>query len=423
MILGCIADDVTGATDLALMLSKNGMRVLQILGVPSGDAPSNSDAIVIALKTRTAQKNSAVNKSVESAKWLKEAGARQFFIRYCSTFDSTEEGNIGPVSEALLDFLESSFTVVCPAFPENSRTVYMGHLFVHGQLLSESSMKDHPLTPMRDANLIRFLGKQLSDANSVGLISIGTVTLGPSAIRSRINELKQDGYRFAVIDAIEDKHLLSIADACSEMKLITGGSAVAMGLPGNYRRSGILPIQSSPLEMPKLLGPVAILSGSCSTATQEQISNLSEKVEGIFLDPISLENGGEEYFKSLLGQVELALSQGVVLVYSTSSPDKVGMIQASLGKNQAEQKIEEAFARLAGYLQNRNVQNYIIAGGETSAVIAEALNIRKIYIGPEIDPGVPWTVCYEHKEPVLLAFKSGNFGKPDFFIHAMEMLK
>jgi len=208
MILGCIADDVTGATDLALMLSKNGMRVLQILGVPSGDAPSNSDAIVIALKTRTAQKNSAVNKSVESAKWLKEAGAGQFFIKYCSTFDSTEEGNIGPVSEALLDFLESSFTVVCPAFPENSRTVYMGHLFVHGQLLSESSMKDHPLTPMRDANLIRFLGKQLSDANSVGLISIGTVTLGPSAIRSRINELKQDGYRFAVIDAIEDKHLL-----------------------------------------------------------------------------------------------------------------------------------------------------------------------------------------------------------------------
>ncbi|MCK4724987.1 MAG: four-carbon acid sugar kinase family protein, partial [Anaerolineales bacterium] len=331
MILGCIADDVTGATDLALMLSKNGMRVLQILGVPSGDAPSNSDAIVIALKTRTAQKNSAVNKSVESAKWLKEAGAGQFFIKYCSTFDSTEEGNIGPVSEALLDFLESSFTVVCPAFPENGRTVYMGHLFVHGQLLSESSMKDHPLTPMRDANLIRFLGKQLSDANSVGLISIGTVTLGPSAIRSRINELKQDGYRFAVIDAIEDKHLLSIADACSEMKLITGGSAVAMGLPGNYRRSGILPIQSSPLEMPKLLGPVAILSGSCSTATQEQIRNLSEKVEGIFLDPISLENGGEEYFKSLLGQVELALSQGVVLVYSTSSPDKVGMIQASLG--------------------------------------------------------------------------------------------
>lgn len=155
MILGCIADDVTGATDLALMLSKNGMRVLQILGVPSGDAPSNSDAIVIALKTRIAQKNSAVNKSVESAKWLKEAGAGQFFIKYCSTFDSTEEGNIGPVSEALLDFLESSFTVVCPAFLENSRTVYMGHLFVHGQLLSESSMKDHPLTPMRDAKTWR----------------------------------------------------------------------------------------------------------------------------------------------------------------------------------------------------------------------------------------------------------------------------
>ena len=254
MILGCIADDVTGATDLALMLSKNGMRVLQILGEPCGDAPSNSDAMVIALKTRTAQITTAVKKTVYSAQWLKEAGAGQFFFKYCSTFDSTEEGNIGPVSEALLDFLESSFTVVCPAFPENGRTVYMGHLFVHGQLLSESSMKDHPLTPMRDSNLIRFLGKQCIDENSVGLISIETVTLGPSAIRSRINELKQDGFRFAVVDAYENQHLLSIAEACSEMKLITGGSAIAMGLPENHRRLGILPVQSSPLEMPKLRG-------------------------------------------------------------------------------------------------------------------------------------------------------------------------
>jgi len=390
MIIGCIADDVTGATDLALMLSKNGMRVLQIFGEPRGEAPSDTEAIVIALKTRTAPIYTAVQKSVRSAQWLKEAGAGQFFFKYCSTFDSTEEGNIGPVCEALLDFLESSYTIVCPAFPENGRTVYMGHLFVHGKPLSESSMKDHPLTPMHDSNLIRFLGKQCRDPKSVGLISINTVASGLSAIHERIEELKQGGYRFAVVDAFEDQHLHSIAKACSDLKLITGGSAIAMGLPENYRQSGIL---------------------------------LSEKVDGLYLDPIAIINDGEEYIQSFLDQVDHAISRGVILVYSTTDAKKVKKIQASLAKESAEELIESAFAKLGNYLLRRNIRKFIIAGGETSAVIAEALNIRQIYIGPEIDPGVPWTICYEHEEPLLLSFKSGNFGRPDFFIRAMEMLK
>ena len=423
MIIGCIADDVTGATDLALMLSKNGMRVLQIFGEPRGEAPSDTEAIVIALKTRTAPISTAVQKSVRSAQWLKEAGAGQFFFKYCSTFDSTEEGNIGPVCEALLDFLESSYTIVCPAFPENGRTVYMGHLFVHGKPLSESSMKDHPLTPMHDSNLIRLLGKQCRDPKSVGLISINTVASGLSAIHERIEELKQGGYRFAVVDAFEDQHLHLIVKACSDLKLITGGSAIAMGLPENYRQSGILPAKSPPLEMPKVNGPVAILSGSCSAATQEQIKILSEKVDGLYLDPIAIINDGEEYIQSFLDKVDHAISRGVILVYSTTDAKKVKKIQSSLAKESAEELIESAFAKLGNYLLRRNIRKFIIAGGETSAVIAEALNIRQIYIGPEIDPGVPWTICYEHEEPLLLSFKSGNFGRPDFFIRAMEMLK
>ncbi len=421
MILGCIADDVTGASDLALMLSKNGMRVLQILGMPSGEAPPDTDAIVIALKTRSAPTEDAVAQSVESAKWLKKAGAKQYFFKYCSTFDSTEDGNIGQVSEALLDFLDSDFTIVCPAFPENGRVVFQGHLFVHNQLLSDSSMKDHPLTPMRDSNLVRFLGKQCRASGSVGLIPINIVENGSSAIEDHMRELLEKDCRFGVVDAFENRHLMSIGEACSRMALITGGSAVSMGLPRNYRRVGLLPNQPLPLELPKLGGPVAILSGSCSTATQEQLKILSQQIPGIFLDPIALTEG-EENYSLILDKVERNLDKGAILVYSTSSPEKVEDIQRTLGKRRAEEIIGETFARLTGYLQSQEVRKYIVTGGETSAVIARALGVKKIYVGPEIDPGVPWTVCYEQGGPILLAFKSGNFGEPDFFIRAMEML-
>ncbi len=421
MILGCVADDITGASDLALMLSKNGMRVLQILGSPKHEPPSNVDAIVVALKTRTAPVNDAVVLSIDSANWLMEAGAKQLFFKYCSTFDSNIEGNIGPVAEALLDYLGSSFAIVCPGFPKAGRTVYQGHLFVHDQLLAESSMKDHPLTPMRDSNLVRFLGKQCRTDGSVGLIPIDIVESGPRAIQDRMRELQEKEYRFGVVDSFDNRHLMSIGEACSQMALITGGSAVSMGLPRNYRRAGFLPNQPLPLELPKLGGPIAILSGSCSTATQEQLKIISQQIPGLFLDPIALAEG-EENYSEILDKVDRNLDRGVILVYSTSSPEKIENIQRTLGKRRADEIIEETFARLTGYLQSREVRNYIVAGGETSAVVAKALGVNQIYIGPEIDTGVPWTVCYEQDAPILLAFKSGNFGEPDFFIRAMEML-
>lgn len=418
-LLGCIADDVTGATDLSLMLTRHGMKVVQILGQPYGDPPE-ADALVIALKTRTAPVSTAVEKSIATVRWLIEQGAMQIFFKYCSTFDSTDEGNIGPVAEALLDELDADFTVVCPAFPENGRTVYQGHLFVGDKLLSESGLQDHPLTPMTDSNLVHVLGRQVRNRGSVGLVPLEVVERGPEALRIRFDEVRGAGIRFAVTDAIFDRHLVSIGQACEDFALITGGSGVAMGLPENFRRAGKLPEERERAELPRLDGPIAILSGSCAQATQDQVEAVAQLLPRIDLEPIALFEGNITPF-SLLQQAREELARTPVLITSTVSAERVKEIQGRGGKEHMSEVVESAFAELARGLVDLGVTKLIVAGGETSGAVAKALGIRRLQIGPEIDPGVPWMIHLDEPE-LLLAFKSGNFGSKRFFMKALEML-
>jgi len=269
MLLGAIADDFTGATDLANMLVRGGMRTVQLLGVPDGTAP-DADAVVVALKSRTIAPQDAVARSLAALRWLRGAGARQFFFKYCSTFDSTDRGNIGPVAEALMSALDTDFTIACPAFPENGRTLFHGHLFVGDLLLSESGMKDHPLTPMTDANLVRVLQRQT--ARRVGLVRRDAVAAGPDAIRARFDALRREGAGMAIVDAVSDADLHAIGAACADLPLVTGGSGVAIGLPGNFRDRGLLGAPERAAELPAVAGSAAVLSGSCSVATNGQVA-------------------------------------------------------------------------------------------------------------------------------------------------------
>lgn len=421
ILLGAIGDDVTGSTDLALMLAKHGMSTIQYLGVPGKEVKaSECQAAVVALKSRTAPLNEAVEQSISACDWLLEQGARQIFFKYCSTFDSTEQGNIGPVAEALLDHLGESFTVVCPAFPANGRTVFHGHLFVGDRLLSESGMRNHPLTPMTDSDLVRFLGKQVADPEEVGLVPYETVERGSSAIEKAIKECYKQGKRFVILDALEDRHLLKAGMACAGLKLITGGSGIAMGLPQNYRNRGMLEDRTGFAALPKLVGNEAVLAGSCSEATRAQVKAMAKKRPALRLHPIDLADG-----TLTAGQVlqwaKDRMDTGPVLIYSSSEPEKVAQVQATLGAKQAGRIVERCLAEVAWGLVKLGMNKLVVAGGETSGAVMQALDIRALRIGPEIDPGVPWTVSVSDK-PICLALKSGNFGSEDFFSKALNLL-
>ena len=421
LLLGAIGDDFTGSTDLALMLSKNGMPAVQYIGVPA-DAIAAADmpAAVIALKSRTAPKAEAVSQSLAACSWLLKQGARQIFFKYCSTFDSTEKGNIGPVTEALLNFLDDKVAIVCPAFPANNRTVYQGHLFVGDRLLSESSMRDHPLTPMTDSNLVRFLGRQLKRPESAGLISFQTVEKGPAAIQKQLTVLSDRNIRFIVVDAISEKHLMDIGSACANLKLITGGSGVALGLPPNFRKDGLLRDVRGQAALPRLEGPAAVIAGSCSAATRGQVRHMARTFPACKMDPVRLAQG-QQPAESVALWAREAMAKGPVLIYSSAEPEEVAKAQKYLGTAQAGAIIEQAFAELARGLVAEGVKKLIVAGGETSGAVVAALGIQSLYIGPEIEPGVPWTFCKE-PETICLALKSGNFGGEDFFKKALGML-
>jgi uncharacterized protein YgbK (DUF1537 family) len=421
LLIGAIGDDVTGSTDLALMLSKHGMSVVQTIGLPPPDLLfRNAQAVVVALKSRTAPTTQAVADTLSACDWLLAQGARQVFFKYCSTFDSTEKGNIGPVAEALLGRLGGGITIYCPAFPENGRTVYNGHLFVGRDLLSDSSMRHHPLTPMTDANLVRFLGRQVENPETVGLVELSIVEQGPEAIRSRLGELARSHYRHAVVDAVTNRHLVAIGEACAGMRLVTGGSGVAMGLPANFRRDGLLGDAAGPAPLPKLDGGVAVLAGSCSAATRRQVGWMAGRCPAVRMDPRELASGGA-HPAGIATWAAARVGEGPVLVYSTADPEQVGAAQARLGREAAGRLVEQAMGELALRLRQAGVATFIVAGGETSGAVLAALGVRSLRIGPEIAPGVPWTVTEE--EPRLrLALKSGNFGDDDFFEKALGML-
>ena len=420
MLLGCIADDFTGATDLANMLVRGGMRTIQTIGVPTSK-PENVDAVVVALKTRTIRPEDAVAQSLDALAWLKANGAQQIYFKYCSTFDSTAKGNIGPVMDALMRELKTDFTIACPAFPENGRTIFRGYLYVGDVLLSESGMKDHPLTPMIDANLVRVLKAQT--AHKVGLVRYDTVAQGPEAVRERIAALRQEGVCAAVVDAVSDADLATIGAACAEMPLVTAGSGVGLGIALNHRAAGNLKHASEAAQLPRLAGRSAVVSGSCSLATNGQVKHWVDAGRAaIRIDALELASDA-----GLIARiVEQALEQvakAPVLVYATAPPEEVKRVQAALGVERAGQITEAALAEVARALVERGgVSKLVAAGGESSGAVVQALGVESLRIGPQIDPGVPWTMTGGPK-PIALALKSGNFGTPDFFSKALRQIE
>lgn len=416
-LLGCIADDFTGATDLASMLVRNGMRTVQVIGVPAaGEAAPDADAIVVALKSRTIAAREAVQQSLAALSWLEQAGCRQFFFKYCSTFDSTDEGNIGPVADALVAALGCGFAIACPSFPANARTVYQGHLFVGSALLNESGMQDHPLTPMRDPNLVRVLSRQTD--GTVGLVPFATVEGGAAAIRDALSALKEQGRRYAIVDALTDTHLQAIGAAVAGHALVTGGSGVAMGLPENFRARGLLR-ESDAGALEGVAGHAAVLAGSCSRATLFQVATARDRVATLELDPLAAPDS-DALVRQALEWVDGKLGEQPVVIAASAPPDKVAALQAKLGRDAAGAMVETAMAEIARGLVGRGVRRLVVAGGETSGAVVGALGVKRLRIGAEIDPGVPWTRAEGDGPPMLLALKSGNFGGRDFFLSAFE---
>lgn len=421
MLLGCIADDLTGATDLALMLTRHGMRTVQVMGVPGADTPIDGvDAVVVALKSRTNPAEEAIRWSLESAETLLAGGARQLFFKYCSTFDSTDRGNIGPVAEALLEKVGGEIALVCPAFPANRRTVYLGHLFAGDVPLDESPMKDHPLTPMRDSNLVRVLQRQTR--LRVGLVPYSVVDQGADAIRAALARAATGGMRFAVTDAVSDRHLVNMGAAATDHALVTGGSGVAMGLPDNFARKGLLKKTEPGWRMSAAKGRALIVSGSCSEATRGQVRAAEAAgIPSFKVDPLAVAQGR-------LAATDIASwaarqpASRPVLVYSSDEPANVRAVQTELGREAAGALVERELAATAMALVEKGFTRLIVAGGETSGAVVGALGVRAIEIGPEIDPGVPWTRGLDGRG-LVLALKSGNFGAPDFFLKAWDLLE
>ncbi len=417
-LLGCIADDFTGATDLANMLVRGGMRTVQSIGIPSAEVAAglDADAVVIALKSRTTPVGEAVAESLAALQWLREQGCEQIFFKYCSTFDSTAAGNIGQVSEALLKALGSDFTLACPAFPENGRTIFRGHLFVQDQLLNESGMQHHPLTPMTDANLVRVL--QAQTTLPVGLLRYDSVAQGVDAVRAKIAELRQKGVAMAIADALSDADLYTLGAACADLPLLTGGSGLALGLPENFRRAGKLRDLDA-ASLPSVAGGEVVLAGSASAATNAQVDAwLEAERPALRIDPLALA-AGEPVVAQALAFVQA--QQDTVLIYATSTPEQVKAVQRQLGVERAGALVENALGEIARGLRDNGVRRFVVAGGETSGAVVKALGVRLLQIGAQIDPGVPATVS-SGGEPLALALKSGNFGGRDFFAKALGQL-
>jgi uncharacterized protein YgbK (DUF1537 family) len=419
LLLGCIADDITGASDLGLMLTSNGLPATLFLGIPDAAVRIRTPAVVIALKIRTCPAEDAVAQALAAAEWLLARSARQLFYKYCSTFDSTSQGNIGPVTDALMNTLDESLTVLLPALPVNGRTVRNGHLFVGEQPLSESSMRDHPLTPMTESFLPALMDKQTGNGLT-GWIGQDTVDAGAGRIRSELDAQAAAGLRYVSIDTREDNDLKSIADAIAHLRLITGGSGIAAAIPETLRRQGLVTLRINMSPIPKLPGHAAVLAGSCSQATRAQVAAFENSAGPIIVDPLALHSGAID--KTAIAAAAVAASNlSDVLVYSSTDPQTLQRSQASLGVATSASLVEETLAFVARSLSESGIRKFMIAGGETSGAIAQALEVNELQFGAEIDPGVPWMISTGPLQ-TCLAFKSGNFGKPDFFQRALDLL-
>ncbi|MFD1881621.1 3-oxo-tetronate kinase [Paracoccus pacificus] len=420
MLLGVIADDFTGAGDIANTLAKGspggdgGLKVMQYMGVPSGSADPEIEAGVISLKTRTIPAAEAVTTSLAALSWLLAQGCRQIIFKYCSTFDSTPEGNIGPVAEALADVLNVRGVIACPAFPTMGRTVHQGHLFVGDRLLSESGMRNHPLTPMTDPDLRRWLGRQSRDP--VGLVATGTVRKGPDAVRAALNAAAERGETLVIADAATDDDLITLGQAAADARLITGGSGIAIGLAANFIARGLA--SGSAPGTGAVSGPGVVLAGSCSGATLGQVERHAADHPSMAVSPEDVMSGSVgvddimAFFRANAGNAPL--------VYSSGSPEEVTAAQNRFGREKLSNRLESLFADAARAAADAGFSRIVVAGGETSGAVALRLGAGPLRIGAEIDTGVP--ILYGTERPVALALKSGNFGGPDFFVKALKAL-
>jgi 3-dehydrotetronate 4-kinase len=415
--LGCIADDFTGGTDLANNLVKSGFRTVQTIGIPKSIAQlENVDAVVVALKTRTCPVDQAVRESSDALHWLKSIGCRQFYFKYCSTFDSTPRGNIGPVIELLLRELGAPFTIACPAFPDNGRTVYRGHLFVHDQLLNESGMQHHPLTPMTDANIVRVLAAQTRLA--VDLIRLDRVRQGENEVSQAFASLANQPVTVAITDTTSNEDLIVLAGAAKNLKLVTGGSGLALGLGKNF---GLQAGRAAKSITPS--GRRAILAGSCSRMTLKQIEVAKKIFPHFRVAPEELAAQFETALERVLAWAKQHRSDPhPLLVYTSGSPDEIASNQKALGADRAGDLCERFLATVASHFVADEILQLIVAGGETSGAVVTKLGLDLLRIGPEIDPGVPWTLASGGRREIVLALKSGNFGSEDFFVNAWRLL-
>ncbi len=422
MILGVIADDFTGATDVASMLVRAGLRTVQVIGVPTGAVPdevAQADAVVVALKSRTTPAALAVADSLAALGWLQAAGAQQFYFKVCSTFDSTPAGNIGPVAEALMAALGTDLSIACPAFPENGRTVFHGHLFVGDQLLSDSGMRSHPLTPMTDANLVRVLQAQCQ--GRVGLLRHDVVAQGAAAIAQRLDALRHDGVRLVIADAVDNDDLQRLAAGAAHLPLWVAGSGLALGLPALLAEAGRVTLDAEAARLDGLTGPAAVLAGSCSLATQAQVAHWINTGRPAYrIAPAALARGEPVVDQALAWAAQQTQAP---LVYATSDAASLAAAQAALGVAEAGALVEHALAAIASGLVAAGTQRLVVAGGETSGAVVQALGFHTLRIGGAICPGVPWTqaVLPAGQAPLQLALKSGNFGGTDFFTQALGL--
>lgn len=429
MILGVIADDHTGATDVASMLVRSGLRTVQIIGVPSASTDAGDvDAVVIALKSRTIPPPEAIEQSLAALRWLQQRGVQRFYFKYCSTFDSTSHGNIGPVADALMHALGTHYSIACPAFPENQRTIFKGHLFVGDVLLSDSGMRNHPLTPMTDANLVRVL--QAQSRCKVGLLSHLQVAKGAVSLKQVVEQKITEAQKetpgvIDIADAITNDDLMVLGHALADVPLVTAGSGLALGLAAAYIDRGLVKADAHAAQLPAAGGKAVVISGSCSVATNAQVKHwIASSKPAMKIDAREIA-GSQPVAQQVLDWH--AQQKETCLIYATSPPEEVAALQKEFGANSLGEQIEHCFAEIAQGLIAQQVRRFVVAGGETSGAVVNALGVQSLKIGETIDPGVPWTAGQVGKPlldtaaPVLLALKSGNFGTDDFFAKALAM--
>jgi len=423
LALGCIADDYTGASDLANTLTRCGLRTVQTIGVPADQlALPDVDAVVVSLKSRSIEAGLAVARSRAADKWLRGRGAGHVLFKVCSTFDSTDAGNIGPVMDALRADSGDTMVLVTPAFPETGRTVYQGNLFVGSVPLNESPLKDHPLNPMHDSNLVRVLAHQ--SQTKISLVDLAIVARGPDAARARLAELAAKGFGAAIVDAVFERDLETTGQVALDHRLSVGASGFGLGLARALVASGrVKATASTAVSDAPVGGPAACLAGSCSQATLQQIAKAEAVMPVLHLDPEQIVAGKDEARRALAWAKE-RLKEGAVLIASSSTPDQVAALQARHGRDAAGHAIEQAMADIAEGLVQLGVRRLVVAGGETSGAAVDRLGIPGFLVGAEIAAGVPVLRAVGAKNgEMLLALKSGNFGGPEFFADALELMR